>query len=218
MPDWRKTREFSKWLVAARAFPTAASSALPWIVLWSINEDASGVLLKCLTLANVGLMFLTGANNFFLPRIVKSLNEKGAGAMVNVLFQSAIAFTIVLSALSLTFFLLGDWLVETVFKSGEGNHGLVVGLLGLNFLIVSYSMVAGNGMTALGKPEGLFWGELSYGIVAIVMAVALSPVWGLVGTAIALCLASLAATIVESSMLYSLLRDSSGRVKAESAV
>ena len=207
LTDWNTTKEYSKWLVAARAFPTAASSALPWIVLWCINEDASGLLLKCLTLANVALMFLSGANNFFLPRIVKSLNEKGPAAMVNVLFQSAIAFTVVLSALSLGFFVCGDWLIEVVLKGGPGDHGLVVGLLGVNFLIVSYSMVAGNGMTAIGKPEGLFWGELSYGIVALVMAVVLSPTWGLVGTAIALCLASLAATVVETSMLYFLLAD-----------
>ena len=214
LQDWNSTKEYSKWLVAARAFPTAASSALPWIVLWCINEDASGLLLKCLTLANVALMFLSGANNFFLPRIVKSLQEKGPTAMVNVLFQSAIAFTVVLSILSLGFFVFGDWVIEVVLKAGEGDHGLVVGLLGLNFLIVSYSMVAGNGMTAMGKPAGLFWGELSYGIVAVVLVIALSPTWGLVGTAIGLCLASLVATIVETGMLYFLLRDSRHKVEA----
>ena len=216
--DWISTIRFSKWLVAARAFPTAASSALPWIVLWAINEDASGLLLKYSTLANVALMFLSGANNFFLPRIVKSLQERGTSAMVSVLMQSAIVFTVVLSILSLVFFFLGDWLIETVFKEDPGNHGLVVGLLGLNFLIVSYSMVAGNGMTAMGKPQGLFWGELAFGIVAVVMAVSLSPAFGLAGTAIALCLASLAATVVESGMLFVLLREARGQYEAEGAV
>lgn len=215
--DWMVTSQFSKWLVAARAFPTAASSALPWIVLWAINEDAAGLLLKCLTLANLALMFLTGANNFFMPRIVKALNERGTSAMVHVLYQSALVFTVVLSMLSLTFFLFGDWLIERMFKEGPGNHGIVVGLLGLHFLIVSYSMVAGNGMTALARPQGLFWGELSYGIVATVMAIALSPLWGLVGTAIALCLASLAATVVEAGMLFYLLRNSPQQMEAGGA-
>ena len=217
-PDWKSTSEYSKWLVAARAFPTAASSALPWIVLWAINEDASGLLLKCLTLGNVALMFLSGANNFFMPRIVKSLHEKGTAAMVHVLWQSAMVYTVVLSLLSLVFYCFGDWLVETVFREPPGNHGVVVGLLGLNFLIVSYSMVAGNGMTALGKPAGLFWGELAYGLVAVLMALALSTAWGLVGTAVGLCLASLAATVVETGMLYLLLRNSAHQFKTGNAI
>jgi len=61
-------------------------------------------------------------------------------------------------------------------------------------------------MTALGSPEGLFWGELAFGIVAIIFGTLLSIQFGLIGTAVALCVASLLATVVETRYLFRLLK------------
>ncbi len=204
--DWKTTSSYSKWLVAARTFPSIAASMLPWIVLWTIDENASGILMACMQLANISMMFVFGSNNFFLPRAVKALHDQGLAAMIRILKESVVVYSLVLSILCGTFFALGDWIMGLAFGEEFVGYSLVAGLLGLNVLIVSYSMIAGNGMAAIGKPQGLFWGELAFGVVAVIMAILLSPLWGLMGTSIALCLASLAATVVETAMLMQMLR------------
>ena len=211
--DWRTTFQYSRWLVAARFFPSVASSLLPWIVLWLISEDAAGIWGACMTLANVGMMFITGSNNLFQPRAVRALHRHGKSAMTRILSVSAAFFAAALSVLCLVFFWFGGPLLGLVFEPSFAEHGIVVAILGLNVLLVSFSMVAGNGMAALEKPRGIFLGELTWSIVSIGAAVWLTSMYGLVGTAIALCLASLAATVLEGGWLILLLnqQDDAGR-------
>ena len=203
--DWLTVSRYSRWLVAARCFPSAASGLLPWIVLWQINENASGILVGCLTFANLSMMFILGANNFFQPRAVQALHSEGKRALCRILLESIVVFAVVLSSLCGFYFLFGEWLLEWIYGEGFTGYGNVVSLLGVNVLIVGFSMVAGNGMAALGKPKGLFWGEVAYAIVTLLMALLLTAPYGLIGTAIALCCGSLAATFVSLFVLGNLL-------------
>lgn len=205
-PDWKTTYAYSKWLVAARIFPSLAMGIMPWIVMWAINEDAAGTLGGCITLANISNMFVFGANYFFLPRAVKALNDNGQNAMTKVLLETVIVFSAVLSCLCFVYLFLGDWILVFVFDESFEGYAVLASLIGLSYLIVSYSTIAGNGMTALGNPEGLFWGELAFGIVAIIFGTLLSFQFGLIGTAVALCIASLLATVVETRYLFRLLK------------
>jgi O-antigen/teichoic acid export membrane protein len=174
---------------------------LPWIVMWMIDEDGAGIWGACLTLANISNMFVFGANYFFLPHTVQALKTRGVVGMGRVLWQAAIVFTVVLSALCVFYLFCGGFVLKSAFGERFEPYAVLTAVIGLSFLVVSYSTVAGNGMTALGRPEGLFWGELAFGIVCVVGGAFLSKTMGLNGTALGLCLASLTATIVESAYL-----------------
>lgn len=209
--DWRDVFQYSRWLVAARIFPTAAACLLPWVALWMINEDASGLLASCITLSNVSLIFVTGANNFFQPRAVRAFHRSGPPALCKILLQSLIVFLIVLSGLCVVYFQAGDWLMERIFRLEFANGGMVVGILGLYTLIVSVSIVAGNGMAALSQPKGVFWGEVAFSIVTIAVAVALAPAFQLTGIAIALVAGSIVSTVIAGGFFLSLLRQENHR-------
>lgn len=203
--DWIATSSYSKWLVAARFFPSAAMGLMPWIVVWAIDENAAGTLGSCITLANISNMFVFGANYFFLPKAVQALNNRGKSAMLQVLWQTAAVFGFVLSALCAFYWLLGDQVLGLAFGNSFTGHATLVTVIGLSFLIVSFSTIAGNGMTAIGKPEGLFWGELAFGIVAMIAGWFLANEFGLIGAAVAMCLAAASATIVEGVYLFKTL-------------
>jgi len=205
-PDWKLTYAYSKWLVAARIFPSLAMGILPWIVMWAIDEDSAGTLGGCITLANISNMFVFGANYFFLPRAVKALNDNGQAGLTKILIETVVVFSAVLSCLCLVYLFLGNWILVFVFDESFEGYAFLASLIGLSYLIVSFSTIAGNGMTALGSPEGLFWGELAFGIVAIIFGTLLSIQFGLIGTAVALCVASLLATVVETRYLFRLLK------------
>ncbi len=204
--DWKVTFQYSRWLVAARVFPTVASCLLPFIALWMINEDASGAFGSCMTLANVSLIFVYGANNFFQPRAVQAFNRQGKQALCMILLESALFFGVVLSALCAIYFLLGDQLLAVILTDDFVGYGNVVGVLGVYALIVSFSIVAGNGMAALGQPQGLFWGELAFSFVTLGLAVWLCGFMGITGVAWALVGGACVATMIASSFFVYLLR------------
>lgn len=204
--DWKMTFEYSRWLVAARLFPTVASCLLPFIALWMIDEDASGVFGSCMTLANVSLIFVAGANNFFQPRAVQAFNREGKKALCAILLESVLFFGVVLAGLCGVYFLFGDWLLALMFTDAYSGYGNVVGILGVYAMIVSFSIVAGNGMAALQHPQGLFAGEVAFSIVTIGLAVWLCGSMGIVGVAWALVGGACVATIIAVSFFVALLR------------
>jgi O-antigen/teichoic acid export membrane protein len=204
--DWKTTFQYSRWLVAARVFPTVASCLLPFIALWMIDADASGAFGSCMTLANVSLIFVYGANNFFQPRAVKAFNQQGKKALCAILLESALFFGVVLSVLCGVYFLLGGQLLTIMLTEEFSEFGHVVGILGIYALIVSFSIVAGNGMAALGQPQGLFAGEVAFSIVTIVLAVLLCGSMGIAGVAWALVGGGCVATVIAVAFFVSLLR------------
>ena len=86
------------------------------------------------------------------------------------------------------------------------GYGYVVGILGVHALVVAASIVAGNGMAALGKPQGLFAGEVAFSIVTVALAFALCGQLGIAGAAWALVGGSLVATVVAVWFFMHLLR------------
>ena len=212
--DWKTTFRYSRWLVAARVFPTVASCLLPFIALWMINADASGAFGSCMTLANLSLIFVYGANNFFQPRAVKAFNQQGKKALCAILLESALFFGVVLSVLCGVYFLLGGQLLTMMLTEEFSEFGHVVGILGIYALIVSFSIVAGNGMAALGQPQGLFAGEVAFSIVTICLAVLLCGTMGIAGIAWALVGGGCVATVIAVTFFVHLL----GRVPNDSSL
>lgn len=199
--DWQTCFKYSSWLVAARLFPSAVNSLLPFLVLYLVSEDASGVWGSCMTLANVSMMFVIGCNNLFQPKAVVALQTHGKSAMQHVLGLSAIVFSIALTAICLVYFFAGEQLLALAFKPALSPYGNVVTILSIHVLICSLSIVAGNGLAALEKSRGIFIGELFWSIVTLAAAALLTPEFGLTGTAIAICAGSLAATLIEGGWL-----------------
>lgn len=203
--DCRCTLAFSRWLVAARVFPSVASCLLPFIAVWLINEDAAGALVSCITLANVSLIFVTGANNFYQPRAVTAYQNNGTSGLWKVLLEATIVFTVVLGTMCFVYFYWGDVLLSLLFGEDFRGYGSVVGILGVYALITSYSIVAGSGMTAIGKPKGLFLGEASFAVATIGLALLLSVPLGIEGAAYALLGGSVAATGIAVAIFWRML-------------
>lgn len=199
--DWQVCYRYSSWLVAARFFPSVVNSLLPWLVLWLVSENASGIWGSCMTLANVSMMFVIGCNNLFQPRAIVALQTQGKYAMQQVLGLSAVVFSVALSIVCLIYFFAGEQLLACVFNESLSKYGNVLTILSVHVLICSLSIVAGNGLAALEKSRGIFVGELAWSIVTVVAAAVLTPEFGLIGTSVAICLGSIAATLVEGGWL-----------------
>ena len=113
--------------------------------------------------------------------------------------------------ISLAYFVAGGWLLENIYGAGFAGFGMVTFYLSLSMLTVCVSIASGNGLAALGKPKGYFWGELAYCCISISLAGILIPIYGLYGAAWALVGGGIAASLITALTLARLIQSTSRR-------
>jgi O-antigen/teichoic acid export membrane protein len=112
------------------------------------------------------------------------------------LLESIAIISVVLVSISVGFACFGDFALGLLFGSAYGSYGHIAFLLSLSMLSVSFSIMFGNGLAALGNSRHYFWGEFACCIVSVSSAAVLIPQWGLAGAAYSLIFGGLAASIV----------------------
>lgn len=198
--DWFHNWHYSRWLVAARVLGTAPIVAVPWLILCFEGKEGTGAYAVCTSLVGVSLMFVTGINNLFQPRTVLEFQRNGVRGMLTTIAESIGLIGFVLICISVTFWFYGGQLL-TIFGPQYTKYGFVAFLLSLSTLSVSVSTLLANGLAALKKSTGFFWGEFCYCIVTISFAATLIPMQGLAGAAVSMILGGLGATVVTAVML-----------------
>ena len=144
-------------------------------------------------------------NNLFQPRTVLELQKNGTRGLVVAITESITVICVGLTGISIVFFFFGGKLLA-IFGGQYVGFGLLTFLLSISTLVVSISTMLANGLAALEKSRGFFWGEVSYCVVAIVLAFVLVPTLGLQGAAYAMIAAGLATTSVTGVTLVKGIR------------
>ena len=204
--DWIVSWAYSRWLVAARTIGIAGCYLVPWVVVYYVNQAAAGAFAACSSLVGLSLMFIQGANNFFQPRTVKAFHEQGVAAMSRSVMEFTVLLVIVLSAISAGYYIAGDWLLGIIYGPAYAEYGVAVFYLSLSLLAVSVSIACGNGLAALGRPRGYFWGEFAYFVATVSLAFLLIPPLELIGAGLALTGGGCAASLVTALTLWHLIR------------
>ena len=116
--------------------------------------------------------------------------------MKSTLVESIVIIASVLCLISLGFAFFGDRVLGLLFGPVYGCYGHIAFLLSLSTLSVSFSVLFGNGLAALGNSRQYFWGEFACCLMSVGTAAVLIPRWGLAGAAESLILGGLAASVV----------------------
>ncbi len=206
LADWLETWRYAKWLVFARCLGIGSYLIVPWIIAARMNDVATGAFAACLSLVGLSTMFVTGLNNFLQPMSLRAYHQGGKSALIKSMTWSGLSFAIVLVPLCLLYWLLGDQMLRILFKEAYAEHWLVVVILGVNVLSFSFAIVASNGLAAVEKPVGNFWGEFSNLIASSILATILIERFGLPGAATAITLGSIIASIVTIASFLQIIR------------
>ncbi len=194
--DWRHNWLYSRWLVGARVLGILGYLVVPWMVTFFMGKAATGVFAVCSSLVGISLMFLTGMNNFLQPRTIREFHRSGVVGLRVSLFESIAIVSGVLTVITIVLALRGNEVLGMLFGASYGTYGHIAFLLSLSTLSVSFSIMFGNGLAALGNSRSYFWGEFACCVVSVTSAVVLIPLWGLSGAAQALILGGLASSVV----------------------
>ena len=194
--DWNHNWLYSRWLVGARVVGIFGYLVVPWMVAYFLDKSETGAFAVCSSLVGISLMFVTGLNNYFQPRTIRELHSSGVSGLKLSLIESIAIVSGVLLLISIGFACFGNAALGLLFGAAYGSYGHVAFLLSLSMLSVSFSIMFGNGLAALGNSRHYFWGEFACCAVSVSSAAVLIPWWGLPGAAQSLILGGLAASIV----------------------
>lgn len=202
--DWWSNWIYSRWLLVARLFGIAPYLGIPWVLASFIDREATGIFGNCTSLVGISMTFVVGVNNMFQPKTVRSLHQGGIPAMLRCLGEACVVFLTTLSLLSTLFYFYGDYALAMIYGDDFKNYGWLVFLLSVSTLAVSFAIVIGNGLAAMGNSRDYFFGEFVGCVAAMSTACLLIPKFGLWGAAVALIAGGIAASL---SSAYSLVRN-----------
>ena len=151
-------------------------------------------------------MFVQGVNNLFQPRTVLELHLNGIRGLIMGIVESIGVICAGLICISTILFFFGGNLLA-IFGGQYVGFGFLTFLLSISTLVVSISTMFANGLAALKKAKDFFWGEVSYCVVSIVLAMVLVPTLGLNGAAYAMIAGGLTATLVTGVTLAKAIRN-----------
>ncbi len=194
--DWTHNWVYSRWLVGARVVGIFGYLVVPWMVAFFLDKSATGAFAVCSSLVGISLMFVTGLNNYFQPRTIREFHRSGVPGLKKSLFESIAIVSGVLALISVGLAFLGNPLLGLLFGTSYGSYGHIAFLLSLSMLSVSFSVMFGNGLAALGNSRNYFWGEFACCVASVSSATLLIPLWGLAGAAQSLILGGLAASTI----------------------
>jgi len=199
--DWKNNWIYARWLVGSRALGIAPVVVIPFLIAFFEGKAATGTFSVCSSLVGVSLMFVSGANNMFLPRTIQEMQKNGTSAMLASVGEALVVIISILVGISVAFWFFGGPLLY-IYKPKYSEFGLVAFLLSISTLVVSISIILGNGLAALKYSKEFFLGEVSCCVVSIMAALILIPLMEIYGACIASILGGLAATIVTGMSLF----------------
>ncbi len=200
--DWNNNWQYARWLVGARVFGIFGYFIVPWLIWYFLDEASTGAFAVCNSLVGISLMCVTGLNNFFQPRTIREMQRSGLRGMLLSMGESIAVVMVLLATISIAFYWFGSHALLVIFGKSYEEYGYLAFLLSLSSLVVSTSILFGNGLAALGNSKEYFWGEFSCCFVTVSSALVAIPVYGLNGAAIALAMGGAVASAVTGWSLY----------------
>lgn len=183
--DWKQNWGFAKWALASQVVCSCTPFLLPWILAFVHGEEEAGVAAASSTLVGLSYVFTTAVANLLTPRAARAFAQSGSTALKRVLRNTTGLFLGVLGAFTLLVFWVGESLVCFVYGDAFAGTGLICFVFALGVLLNSLSIVAGNGLWAINRPQANLTADTITLAVTLLAALSLTPSLGVMGAAIA---------------------------------
>ncbi|MCC7086355.1 MAG: polysaccharide biosynthesis C-terminal domain-containing protein, partial [Pirellulales bacterium] len=197
LADLRLNWSFGKWAFGAQVALLAAAYTVPWLLAFLMGTDDTGRFAACMSIVMVVNPILIGLNNFLGPQAIHVYQREGLSALRRLTWRfSLVLFGLLGLVTLLLWFAGGDLLVRIYGQKFSGNQ-LVVAILAINILASALGMGMESGLTALQRPDFVFWSQLSGLAVTLTAAVPWILQQGVVGAAWAVVAGTITTTVAK---------------------
>jgi O-antigen/teichoic acid export membrane protein len=208
--DWWHNWNFARWALASQLLACTTPYVMPWVVALSHGEAQTGLLGACTTLVGLSNTFLTGLLNFLSPQAAQAYAHGGVRELRGVLGKTAALFFVLLGAMCLMAWTLGEQIAALVYGPEFAGTGPIIVVLSLSVLANSMGATAGNGLWAMERPHANVFADLCSLAVVIAATLLLVPQWGPLGAAMATLAGTSTDAAVRVAILFKSMRELEG--------
>ena len=185
MLHWRKNWLFARWTLASNLIGCGGIYILPWIIAIVHDEDTTGTFVGCGKISALAATFVVGIAHFLTPRSVAAYVDGGVSRLRRVLLVAGGMYLLTVGSFCLLVWAAGDRLMVPLFGSDYAGTGIITTILSLAVLLNSLTVVAGNGLWAINRPQANLIADSVVLLATIAVALWLVGTQGPMGIAIA---------------------------------
>ena len=183
--DWRRNWQFSRWSLASQLIGSCTPYMVMWLVAALCVGGSAGRYQVCTQMISPLQRFAVAVAQVLTPEAAAAYAQGGVLGLRLVLRKTLLLFAGVLGSLTVGVVLLAEPAVLFFYGSKFAGVGAVCAVMAVQILFNSVSIVAGNGMWALNRPQSNLPGDIATCCLSLGAAVILVPQWNLLGAAIA---------------------------------
>jgi O-antigen/teichoic acid export membrane protein len=200
--DWKQNWSFGRWTLLSYVVGCCTPSIMTWIVAGLRSEAEAGKFAACVTLIGLSNIFLSAIGNVLTPKAAAVYATEGLEGLGRVNRKIMLLFAVVLGLLTVLVFIFGDWLGRTAYGDAFGDVRVLCGLIALGILAVSFMLVAGNTLLAMGHPRANLPADLTTTVISVGLALYLVPGGGIISAAAATLCGSVAGAAVRWATVF----------------
>ncbi len=189
--DWaiprfaRENFSYSKWSLVTYMMGSTTPFLMPWVLVAYESERMIGIYSACSTLMGLSYMFVIGVANMLKAKAAYAFTHEGLAGLQKVLVMTLALYLTFLIPFCLMVTFLSDWLMLSVFGPEFTGYGMVSIVIACNVLVGSISIVIGNGLCAMRRPEANINADVGTLLITIITALVMIPQYGILGAAFA---------------------------------
>jgi len=187
---------YGRWAVVT-AFVYWLSSGAYYVIIGTLLRMEDVAALRALQNFVLPVpQFITAMSLLVLPWASARFADQGAGALQRSIRRITLLFTAAAMAYLIGLILFGRVLMEVVYKGRYTQFAYLLPLLGLPMLLMAASQGPAIAVQAMQAPSEVSLAYTAAGILTILVGVALTHYWGLVGAVLGTSASSLVFLVV----------------------
>jgi O-antigen/teichoic acid export membrane protein len=189
---------FGRWICISQISDLTLTHGVGWLIAIMIGTAATGLFAACNSIILILNPLLLGMSSILLPRASQANHQQGNGEVTRIIWKVAALLTISAGLVCLVVTLNAELLMQ-LFYAPESLDGVreIVLILALAGLIGAISHAFDSGLLVINRPDVNLAAAVSGLVVTFVIAVVLTPAYGIIGTALGVAAGTTIASVYQ---------------------
>jgi O-antigen/teichoic acid export membrane protein len=182
--EFRRHWSFGRWICISQISDLTVTHGIGWLIAAMVGTAATGLFAACNSIVLVLNPLLLGMSSILLPRASQANHRQGRNEVIRIIWKVAGLLTVSGGLLCLLVALNGELLMQVLYSPPtlDGVREIIL-LLALAGMIGAASHAFDNGLLVINRPEVNRAAAVSGLVMTFVIAFALTPAYGVIGTA-----------------------------------
>lgn len=182
---------FGRWVFGGQLADLTVKHGIAWLIALVAGTAATGIYAASNSLILAVNPIVFGIGSIFLPHAARAHHQSGPDEVQRIAWIMCTVLLALTGSVSLVIAIWGEFLVSTFYGAEIGHGtGTIVALLAVANVIAASTLPFENSLMVLNRQEINIRAAVIRLLVTLLFAAALTPLWGITGTAMSVLVGS----------------------------